>query len=167
MTGWKQERLRKIKGEHKDGTECARNSSSDPRSQVFRIVQRDMPVKETRTEERVGDETEPDCTDKLSNDRAKKQVPTNYFSLAWTSTNYCEHKALLHPFIEGNSSWTKLGPCCFWRAIYSLWGHVLSPSQMFFLSFVFHFLHLGIQSKHTRIMVACKFLLFLNTVLNP
>lgn len=105
-----------------------------------------------------------DCTDKLSNDRANKPVATNYFSLAWISANRSEHKA---PCTEGNSSWTKLGPCCLWRAICSLWGHVLSATQPSFLSFVFHFLHLGVQSKHADIMEACEFLLFLTTVLNP
>lgn len=39
--------------------------------------------------------------------------------------------------------------------------------KRFSVPFVFHFLHLGVQSKHADGMEACEFLLFLTAVLNP
>jgi len=51
----------------------------------------------------------------------------------------CEHKALLHLAAEGNSSWTKTDPCCFWRAFCTLRGHLLSSAKAFSLSFLFQF----------------------------
>lgn len=151
-----------IEGEQKCGTDgTATDYLWDPWPQVVRIVEKD-----TRTEESVKNETEPECTVSLCNDGANTEEPTNNFSLAWTSSNYCEHKTLLHSFAEENSSWTNLGLCCVWRAICSLWGHVLSQTQILFLSFVFHFLHFAIQSKHADLTVTFKFLLLSNTISN-